>query len=90
MRFAGLPFVCCAVATTLAAQTESTRTHTTGLLLGVGAEANVISTLPGSRSTTNGHVQGKGIVLGYGLTPAWALYMNAGWGDFLTSGGNTT
>lgn len=24
------------------------------------------------------------------MTPAWAVYLDAGWGDFLTSGGNTT
>ena len=89
-RFIRLPIFCCAMAATLAAQTEPAKTHTTGLLLGIGAEANVVSTQPGSTSSTNAHVQGKGIVLGYGLTPAWALYLNAGWGEFLTSGGNTT
>jgi len=76
-------------ATSLAAQSGSQRTHTTGVLVGIGAEANVISAGPGGGSSTNQHVQGTGVVLGYGVTPSWALYLNAGWGDFLTSSGNT-
>lgn len=90
MRSVGLLLALGASATSLAAQGGSPRTHTTGLLVGVGAEANVISARPGSVSSSNRHVQGTGIMLGYGVTPTWAVYLDAGWGDFLTSGGNTT
>jgi hypothetical protein len=83
--FAGLVTMIGVASASLAAQT-----HTTGVLLGVGLEANVITAYPGRPSTTNGHVGGKGIVLGYGMTPSWAIYLDAGWGQFLTSGGNTT
>ena len=72
----------------LAAQSGAPRTHTTGVLVGIGAEANVISAHPGIATSPNQHVPGTGIVLGYGVTPSWALYLNAGWGDFLTSRGN--
>jgi hypothetical protein len=90
MRSVSLFLVFGASATSLAAQAGSPRTHTTGLLAGFGVEANVISAQPGSVSSSNRHVQGTGIMLGYGVTPAWAVYLNAGWGDFLTSAGNTT
>ena len=89
-RSIGLLLLFGASAASLAAQAGSPRTHTTGLLVGVGAETNVISAQPGSVSSSNRHVQGTGIMFGYGVTPAWALLLNAGWGEFLTSGGNTT
>ena len=72
------------------AQSAPTRTHTTGLLLGYGAEANVVSAQPGVASSANQHVGGRGVTLGYGFTRRWALYANAGWGGFLTSGNSST
>lgn len=66
------------------------RTHTTGLLLGYGTEANVITSQPGAASSDNEHVVGHGITLGYGFTRRWAAYLNAGWGGFETTAGNRT
>lgn len=88
MRCLGIALALGGNAIALAAQSGAPRTHTTGVLVGIGAEANVISSQPGAGSSTNQHVQGKGIVLGYGMTPSWALYLNAGWGDFLTNRGD--
>ncbi len=73
-----------------AAQERVARTHTTGLLLGYGTEANVVTSQPGVRSTANEHVVGQGLTLGYGFTRRWAAYINAGWGGFETTRSNRT
>lgn len=74
----------------VSAQSAPARTHTTGLLVGYGAEGNVVSKLPGATSSANQHVGGQGITIGYGFTRSWAVYASTGWGDFQTSAGNRT
>jgi hypothetical protein len=59
-------------------------------MLGFGVDGNVVSTRPGAVSTSNEHVGGRGVTIGYGFTPRWAAYGHVGWGGFLTSGGNRT
>lgn len=74
----------------VSAQAAPALTHTTGLLVGYGAEGNVVSKLPGATSSANEHVAGQGITIGYGFTRTWAVYASAGRGSFVTSRGNTT
>ncbi len=72
------------------AQERVTRTHTTGLFVGYGTETNVVTSRPGASSSSNEHVVGQGLTLGYGFTRQWAAYLSAGWGGFETTASNRT
>lgn len=78
------------LAASSAAAQDDQRSHSSGLFLSYGAQQNVISRMPGAASTSNQHVSGTGVVLGYGFSREWSLYGQSGVGDFLTGGGNTT
>jgi len=78
------------VALPAVAQERVTRTHSTGLFVGYGTEANVVTRQPGAPSSANEHAVGQGLTLGYGFTRLWSAYLNAGWAGFQTTGGNRT
>jgi len=67
-----------ASAATLHAQDRSSRTHTTGFMLGVGSENNVAAAYPGRSNSNDGYARGTGYVVGYGFTRALTAYVGFG------------
>jgi hypothetical protein len=77
------------MAVTVQAQDASSRSHTTGLLIGVGAESNVIGQYPGAAPSRDSNIGGQTLTIGYGFTPRWALYGQLGRAFYKNSdGGN--
>jgi hypothetical protein len=77
------------VAATLHAQSVVPRSHTTGLLIGVGAQSNVIGHSPGSERSRDSNIGGQSLTVGYGFTPTWALQAQIGRAFYKNSGGGT-
>ena len=90
-RFAGIAGLLAAsgMAATLQAQETAPRSHTTGLLIGVGAQSNVIGHYPRGERSRDSDIGGQSITIGYGFSPRWALQAQIGRAFFRNSGGGT-
>ena len=90
-RFAGIAGLLAAsgMAATLHAQDVVPRSHTTGLLIGVGAQSNVIGHHPGRERSRDSDIGGQSVTIGYGFSPKWALQAQIGRAFYKNSdGGN--
>ena len=85
-QVAGL-LVASSIAMSLQAQDVAPRAHTTGLLIGVGAETNVIGQYPGREPGRDANIGGHNLTIGYGFTPRWALYAQVGRAFYKNSAG---
>jgi hypothetical protein len=90
-RIAGIAglVVASSMAVSLQAQDIASRSHTTGLLIGFGAESNVIGQYPGAAPSRDSNTGGQMLTIGYGFTPTWALYAQIGRGYYKNSEGGT-
>jgi hypothetical protein len=88
-RFAAIAglVVASSMAVSLQAQNAAPRAHTTGLLIGVGAESNVIGQYPGASPSRDSNLGGQVLTLGYGFTPRWALQAQIGRAFYKNSAG---
>ena len=96
-RFAGIAGIAgiagliaaASLAGTLHAQHVVPRSHTTGLLIGVGAQSKVIGQDPGGARSPDSDAGGQSITIGYGFSPRWALQAQIGRAVYKNSdGGN--
>ena len=86
--FAGLAgLVATSMTVTLQAQEVAPRSHTTGLLIGFGAQSNVIGHDPSGARSRDSDIGGQSITLGYGFSPRWALQAQIGRAFYKNSDG---